>query len=84
MRRSSPSIAARRAGNIRPCRSLRPAAPARAGSAWDDVRANVFAGRAINDAGDIVQLSAPTRPTDQRAVPVAVEAAFKDGRTIKA
>jgi sulfur-oxidizing protein SoxY len=76
MRRSSPIIALAALAGLG-------FAPALAGPAWDDVRANVFAGRAILDAGELVQLSAPTRPTDQRAVPIAVEAAFKDGRTIK-
>jgi len=54
-----------------------------AGSAWDDIRANVFYGRAVHQAGGLVRLSAPIRPTDQRAVPVAVAAAFADGRTIR-
>jgi sulfur-oxidizing protein SoxY len=58
--------------------------PASAGKAWDDVQAHVFAGRTIEPAGDIIVLTAPARPLDQRAVPVAVEAAFKDGRTIRA
>jgi sulfur-oxidizing protein SoxY len=60
------------------------AAAANAGPAWDDIRANVFGARAIHEAGDMVRLTAPTRPTDQRAVPVEVQAAFKDGRTIRA
>jgi len=55
----------------------------RAGPAFDDVHANVFAGRAIQPAGDMVRLTAPVRPTDQRSVPVAVEARFKDGRTVR-
>lgn len=54
-----------------------------AGSAWDDVQANVFAGRTIEPAGEIVKLSAPFRPTDQSHVPIGVEAAFDDGRTIR-
>jgi sulfur-oxidizing protein SoxY len=57
--------------------------PALAGSAWDEIRPGVFGTRTIHPAGDLVTLSAPTRPTDQRAVPVAVEAAFKDGRTVR-
>jgi sulfur-oxidizing protein SoxY len=57
---------------------------AQAGSAWDEIRPNVFGSRAIHPAADLIRLTAPTRPTDQRAVPIAVEAAFKDGRTIKA
>jgi sulfur-oxidizing protein SoxY len=59
------------------------AASASAGSAWDDVQANVFAGRTVLPAGDVVKLSAPMRPKDQSHVPVAVEAAFEDGRTIR-
>jgi len=59
-------------------------APTLAGSAWDDIRPHVFGARALNPAGDIVQLSAPVRPEDQRAVPIAVEAGFKDGRTVRA
>ncbi len=55
-----------------------------AGPAWDEVQAHVFSGRTMQDAGDVVQLSAPTRPTNQSAVPIAIEAAFKDGRTIRA
>jgi sulfur-oxidizing protein SoxY len=58
-------------------------AAAMAGSAWDEVRANVFAGRTIEPAGDIVHLTAPTRPTDQSHVPIAVDAGFNDGRTIR-
>ena len=60
------------------------ATSAQAGSAWDEIRSGVFGNRAIEPAGDIVQLTAPTRPTNQSAVPIAVEASFKDGRTIRA
>jgi sulfur-oxidizing protein SoxY len=60
------------------------ALPAAAGSAWDEIRPGVFGTRTIHPAGDLVTLTAPTRPTDQRAVPIAVEAAFKDGRTVHA
>lgn len=58
-------------------------APAQAGSAWDEIRANVFAGRTIHPAGALVQLTAPVRPKDQRAVPIGVAAAFEDGRTVR-
>jgi len=54
-----------------------------AGSAWDEIRAGVFGTRAIHPAGDLVALTAPIRPTDQRAVPIAVETAFADGRTVR-
>ncbi|MEI9902081.1 MAG: thiosulfate oxidation carrier protein SoxY [Hyphomicrobium sp.] len=43
----------------------------------------VFAGRDIQPAGDLVQLTAPFRPLDQRAVPVEVEAHFADGRSVR-
>jgi sulfur-oxidizing protein SoxY len=78
MRRSLPIIAVAALA----CLAL-PAA-ANAGSAWDDIRSGVFGTRAIHPAGDLVHLVAPTRPTDQRAVPVEVQAAFEDGRTIRA
>ncbi len=57
--------------------------PASAGKAWDEIRAGVFAGRDIQPAGDFVQLTAPFRPLDQRAVPVEVEAHFADGRSVR-
>ena len=60
------------------------AAPAFAGSAWDEIRAGVFANRTIHPAGDAVVLTAPNRPLDQRAVPIDVEARFADGRTVRA
>ena len=63
---------------------LTAAASAQAGSAWDEIRAGVFAGRTINPAGDAVVLTAPNRPLDQRAVPIEVEARFADGRSVRA
>ncbi len=59
------------------------ATPARAGSAWDDIRASLFAGRAIEDGKDVLAFSAPYRALEQRAVPISVDAAFSDGRGIK-
>ncbi len=64
--------------------SLAGAPPAHAGSAWNEIRAGVFAGRTINPAGEAVVLTAPFRPLDQRAVPIEVEARFADGRTVRA
>ncbi len=63
---------------------LMAATSVQAGSAWDEIRAGVFAGRAINPAGEAVVLTAPFRPLDQRAVPIEVEARFADGRTVRA
>jgi sulfur-oxidizing protein SoxY len=60
------------------------AAPAaHAGKAWDEIRAGVFGARSIEPAGDLVHLTAPTRPKNQSAVPIEVEAAFADGRTVR-
>ncbi|CFX16509.1 Sulfur oxidation protein SoxZ [Candidatus Filomicrobium marinum] len=61
---------------------LMPAA-ALAGPTWDGLKPDVFGDRAILDGREVVELSAPTRPDDQSAVPVAVNARFQDGRTIK-
>ena len=57
---------------------------AHAGKAWDEIRAGVFGTRAIEPAGELVHLTAPTRPKNQSAVPIEVEAAFADGRTVRA
>lgn len=57
--------------------------PAAAGTAWDGLKLEVFGDALIRDGAGIVTLKAPTRPDDQRKVPIAVEAAFADGRTIK-
>jgi sulfur-oxidizing protein SoxY len=59
------------------------ASTAQAGKAWDEIRASVFANRPIAPAGDLVTLTAPFRPTDQRAVPIDVEAKFADGRSVR-
>jgi sulfur-oxidizing protein SoxY len=63
--------------------SIAASAPANAGKAWDEIKAGVFAGRPIQPAGEIVQLQAPFRPLDQRAVPIDVEARFADGRSVR-
>jgi sulfur-oxidizing protein SoxY len=54
-----------------------------ADSVFDELRPAVFGTRAILDGRDVVSLKAPYRPEDIRAVPLDVEAAFKDGRTVK-
>ena len=57
---------------------------AQAGASWNEIRPALFGDRAIQQGGELVQLAAPYRPKDQSAVPVRVEAGFKDGRTIRA
>lgn len=63
--------------------ALLAAAPALAGSAWDDIRPSAFGNRTIEDGAQFVAFYAPYRAEDQRAVPISVETAFKDGRKIK-
>lgn len=59
------------------------AGPVDAGKAWDEIQVGVFGGRTIQPAGAIVELNAPFRPLDQRAVPIDVEAKFADGRSVR-
>lgn len=55
-----------------------------AGTTWDGLKTEVYGTRPILPGAGIVLLKAPTRPEDQRAVPIAIEADFRDGRTVKA
>jgi len=64
--------------------ALAPACPALAGSTWDGLKAEVIGARPIQSGLGVVSLTAPARPEDQRAVPVAIDAHFIDGRTVKA
>lgn len=57
--------------------------PAAASQSWPGIRAELYGTRAISDGAGIVNLTAPDRPENQLKVPVAVEAAFKDGRSVK-
>ena len=59
------------------------ALPALADNAWDEVKNSVFGKKTIEDGRGIVTLTAPYRPEDMRAVPIGVDAAFGDGRTVK-
>ena len=54
-----------------------------AGNAWDEVRGSVFGTKAIEDGHGIVTLGAPYRPEDMRSVPISIDAAFTDGRSVK-
>lgn len=79
MRRARPMLALAAALGMIAAATL----PANAGKAWDEIQAGVYAGRTITPAGEVVQLSAPFRPLDQRAVPIEVDARFPDGRTVR-
>jgi sulfur-oxidizing protein SoxY len=59
------------------------ALPAFAGNAWDEIRGSVFGDKKIEDGRGLIALGAPNRPEDMRVVPISVDAALKDGRTIK-
>lgn len=50
---------------------------------WPGIRAEVYAGRAINDGKGIVSLEAPYRPDNVTSVPLAADVKFADGRTVK-
>lgn len=58
------------------------ASPTLAG-AWEEIRASVFGDKPIEDGRGIITLGAPNRPEDMRVVPISVDAAFKDGRSVK-
>jgi sulfur-oxidizing protein SoxY len=62
---------------------LTAANPTHANSAWDDIRPAVFGNRAIADGSGLFAFNAPYRAEDQRAVPLSVDAAFRDGRKVK-
>jgi sulfur-oxidizing protein SoxY len=59
------------------------AGPVQAGSTWDDIRPAAFGTRAILDGQGLLTFKAPYRAEDQRAVPISVAAAFRDGRKVK-
>lgn len=56
---------------------------AQAGSTWDGIRDEIYGQRPIQDGTGIMVLKAPSRPDDQRAVPISVESRLTDGRTIR-
>lgn len=62
---------------------LAAAGPAHAGSTWDGLKADVVGANPVQSGLGVVTLTAPVRPEDQRAVPVAIDAHFVDGRTVK-
>lgn len=58
------------------------ARPSLAGSAWDEIRPTIFGKKTIEDGGDVLVFRAPYRAEDQRAVPIAVDTHFADGRRV--
>lgn len=58
-------------------------APAAAGKTWDELKPDVFGATPIESGVGVITMKAPTRPDDQRKVPIAIEAQLPDGRTIK-
>lgn len=50
---------------------------------WNALKGEVFGGRTIHNGLGVLKLGAPTRPEDQRAVPISIDAKFVDGRTVK-
>lgn len=57
---------------------------ASAGTIWDEIKGSVYGNAKIEDGRGLVSIEAPGRPEDMRRVPIAVNSALKDGRTIKA
>jgi sulfur-oxidizing protein SoxY len=63
--------------------ALAVSAPALASDSWPSIRDELYGARVIHDGSKEVTLTAPDRPENQMEVPVAVDAVFKDGRTVK-
>lgn len=57
--------------------------PASAETAWDSIRAEVYAGKTLRDGAGIISLKAPYRPDNIMSVPLEMDAKLGDGRTIK-
>lgn len=80
---TTPTLAIRKTFLIAVAIGLGWATSAMAGTTWDGIRKEVYGERAIQDGTGFMVLKAPNRPEDQRAVPISVETAFADGRTVK-
>ncbi len=63
--------------------TLTAAGAAAMGNTWEGLKADVVGSRSLQSGSGVVTLSAPIRPEDQRAVPIAIDAHFTDGRTVK-
>ena len=58
-------------------------ASASAGPIWDEIKGSVYGDKKIEDGRGIITLTAPGRPEDMRRVPIGIDAALSDGRSIK-
>ncbi len=63
--------------------TLTAAGVAAMGNTWEGLKGYVVGSRSLQSGFGVVTLSAPIRPEDQRAVPIAIDAHFTDGRTVK-
>ncbi|MGH1417744.1 MAG: quinoprotein dehydrogenase-associated SoxYZ-like carrier [Hyphomicrobiaceae bacterium] len=54
-----------------------------ASTTWSELKPDVFGDREILPGGGVLTMAAPSRPEDQRAVPVTMKTRLSDGRTIK-
>jgi sulfur-oxidizing protein SoxY len=57
--------------------------PEQPSEAWTYLREEVFPGRSVQDAGDMIRLDAPYRAHDAAIVPVEIEIAPPFGRTVR-
>jgi sulfur-oxidizing protein SoxY len=56
---------------------------ATAGPAWDGIKAEVYGSRAILEGASVIKFTAPYRPDDVMAVPLAADVHLPKGQTIK-
>lgn len=56
---------------------------ASAGPAWDGIKAEVFGSRAILEGASVIKFTAPYRPDDVMAVPLAADVHLPKGQSIK-
>ncbi len=54
-----------------------------AGPAWDGIKAEIYGSRALLDGSSVIELTAPYRPDDVMAVPLAADVRLPKGQSIK-
>ncbi len=54
-----------------------------AGPAWDGIKAEIYGSRALLDGSAVIELTAPYRPDDVMAVPLAADVRLPKGQSIK-